>query len=134
MPKLQIAVEYTDGREEVVTVGRPADLIAFADHFRKVAPDSESPDLIREASWLVHRALRIDEPFEEWVQTLEGLELKRGPGTPVPAAEAAVEEVAADPPTPPSEEAETVVLHPPEWPVPRPHRTIATPTERAWPE
>jgi hypothetical protein len=72
MPRIQIAVEYVDGRREVVTIGRPADLIAFADEFQKVAP--EEPHVVKEAAWLVHRALKIPEPLDVWVESLEGLE------------------------------------------------------------
>ena len=135
MPRIQIAVEYRDGRKENVTVGRPADLIAFADTFRKIAPDANGPDLMREAAWLVHRALRVERPFDEWVDELEGLEM---PGVTAPAVEAEAEpEAEPEPdPTPPStssvepelDEQPTVVLQPPAWPIPRPHRRIETRT------
>jgi hypothetical protein len=141
MPRIEIAVEYVDGRNEVVTVGRPADLIAFADEFQKVAPDG--PHVIRESTWLVHRALRVDAPFAEWVDTLEGVELVRGPEA---AAGAPTEaELAGDAPTvvlPPEDPtkvgawptpAPTVkVASPLDWPA-RPHRRIATRTETTSP-
>jgi len=69
MPALDVAVRYVDGRKEVVRVGRPADLIAFADKFGHIAP--EPPYAIRELVWLVHRALKIDAPLEAFVDTLE---------------------------------------------------------------
>jgi len=69
MPALDVAVRYVDGRKEVVRVGRPADLIAFADKFGHIAP--EPPYAIRELVWLVHRALKIDSPLEAFVDTLE---------------------------------------------------------------
>lgn len=139
MPRIEIAVEYVDGRNEVVTVGRPADLIAFADEFEKVAPDG--PHVIRESTWLVHRALRVDAPFAEWVDTLEGVELVRGP------------EAATGPPTEPELDGDATVVLPPEdptkvgaWPAPagtvkvpsiewpaRPNRRIATRTESSSP-
>src|SRR5215510_9055557 len=118
MPKLKFAVEYDDGREEEVTVGRPADLIAFADTFGKVAPDRDGPHVMKEGAWLVHRALKVDSTFEEWIESVADLR----PVTVGPA------EAAPDPtPEQPEEtEAPTVVIEPPEWP--RPHRKIAMPT------
>jgi hypothetical protein len=71
MPRIDIALVYTDGRKEVVTVGRPADLIAFADTFEKVAPSE--PHVIREAAWLAHHALHVDRPLDEWVQELDDI-------------------------------------------------------------
>jgi hypothetical protein len=76
MPRIDIALVYTDGRKEVVTVGRPADLIAFADTFEKVAPSE--PHVIREAAWLAHHALHIEQPLDEWVQTLDDITTEDG--------------------------------------------------------
>jgi hypothetical protein len=134
MAKHQIAVEYVDGRRELVTIGRPADLIAFADKFEKVAPDTSGPYLVREAAWLVHRALRVDEPFEEWIETLEGLEFS---SPELEALEAAERELTPDPTETEttedeSTEAEVVELIPmgtaprEGWPFLREHRRIET--------
>jgi len=71
MPRLDVALRYADGRKEVVTVGRPADLIAFADEFDKIAPSG--PKAIREVAWLTHRALKTDVPLEEWLEELDEL-------------------------------------------------------------
>ena len=71
MARIDIAVVYTDGRKEVVNAGRPADLIAFADTFDKTGPSE--PHAIKELAWLAHRALRIEQPLEEWVDTLDEL-------------------------------------------------------------
>jgi hypothetical protein len=129
MPKIQIAVEYDDGRRETVTVGRPADLIAFADEFRKLAPETNSPDLMRESAWLVHRALKVQEPFMEWVETLAAIE----PGATAedledPTTPAEEPETTDTPEEQPTEEEPEAVA---EWPRVRAHRTIATRTESA---
>jgi hypothetical protein len=71
MPRIDIALVYVDGRKEVVSVGRPADLIAFADKFDKLAPSE--PHAIRELAWLAHRALRVEQPLDQWVETLDEL-------------------------------------------------------------
>jgi len=71
MPRIDVGLVYLDGHKQVVTVGRPADLIAFADTFEKVAPSE--PHVIREAAWLAHYALRIEQPLDEWVQTLDDI-------------------------------------------------------------
>jgi hypothetical protein len=69
MPRIEIAVDHVDGTKEVVRVGRPVDLIAFADKFGKVAPDG--PYVVKEAAWLVHRATKVAQPFEEWLEGLD---------------------------------------------------------------
>lgn len=69
--RLDIAVVYSDGRRGVVTVGRPADLIAFAEKFDKIGPDG--PQAVREIAWLAHRALKIELPLEAWLDTLDEL-------------------------------------------------------------
>jgi len=66
-----VAVVYQDGRKEVVTIGRPADLIAFADAFDKVGPTE--PYAIREIAWLTHRALKIELELEDWIESLEDI-------------------------------------------------------------
>ena len=71
MPQIDVALVYDDGRREVVKVGRPSDLIAFADNFGKIAPSE--PYAVRELVWLAHRALRIDVPLDEWVETLDDI-------------------------------------------------------------
>lgn len=69
--RLDIAVVYTDGRKEVVTVGRPADLIAFAEEFDKLGP--QGPKAVSEIAWLTHRALRVPEPLDAWIDTLDDI-------------------------------------------------------------
>jgi hypothetical protein len=135
MPRIQIAVEYRDGRKETVTVGRPADLIAFADQFRKIAPDVSGPDLMREAAWLVHRALRVEAPFDEWVDELENLEMPR---TPAAEPELEREAVPGSPPDPTPAEPELEPDEQPtmvtaEWPFLREHRRIRTRTASSSP-
>jgi hypothetical protein len=71
MPRIDVAIVYSDDRKEVVSVGRPADLIAFADKFDKAAPSE--PYAIFELAWLAHRALKIEQPLAEWVDSLEDL-------------------------------------------------------------
>jgi hypothetical protein len=71
MPPVNVAVVYDDGHKEVVRAGRPADLIAFADTFDKLGPSE--PYAIRELAWLVHRALKLEQPLAEWVETLEDI-------------------------------------------------------------
>jgi hypothetical protein len=71
MPRIDVALVYSDGRKEVVSVGRPADLIAFADNFDKAAPSE--PYGIRELAWLAHRALKVEQPLDDWVETLDDL-------------------------------------------------------------
>ena len=69
--RLDIAVVYDDGRREVVTVGRPADLIAFAEQFDKLGP--AGPQAVREIAWLTHRALRVEQPLDAWIETLDDI-------------------------------------------------------------
>jgi len=71
MPRIDVGLVYDDGRKQVVSVGRPADLIAFADTFDKLAPSE--PHVIREAAWLAHHALGVEQPLDQWVQTLEDI-------------------------------------------------------------
>ena len=104
--RVDIALVYRDGRKEVVSVGRPADLIAFADEFDKLAPSE--PYAMREAAWLAHRALRLDEPLDEWVETLDDLTMKDDE---VKAIQAELANPPSEEPEPPELE-ETVVLEP----------------------
>src|SRR4051812_46959820 len=67
--RIDVALVYRDGRREVVTVGRPADLIAFADKFDKMAPDG--PRSVFEVAWITHRTLRASVPLEEWIEQLD---------------------------------------------------------------
>lgn len=105
MPRIDVAVRFADGREEVVQVGRPADLIAFADQFGHIAP--EPPYAIRELAWLTHRALRIQEPLEQWVDSLDDISAgddavaairppteRLAPAVPKPATTSEIESVA----------------------------------------
>lgn len=71
MPRIDIALVYTDGRREVVKVGRPADLIAFADKYDRIAPSE--PYAVAELAWLAHRALKVELPLDEWVESLDEL-------------------------------------------------------------
>lgn len=71
MPRIEIALVYSDGRKEVVTAGRPVDLIAFADEFGKSAPSE--PHLVREAAWLAHRAKRVEQPLDSWIDELDDI-------------------------------------------------------------
>lgn len=71
MARIEVALVYTDGRKEVVNTGRPADLIAFADTFEKLAPSE--PYAVRELAWLAHRALKVEQPLDEWIDTLDDI-------------------------------------------------------------
>lgn len=97
MPRIDVALVYADGRKEVVTVGRPADLIAFADKFQKTAPSE--PYAIRELAWLAHRALHVEQPLDEWVETLDELTGQDEVVAEVRAELAAAENGTADPTT-----------------------------------
>jgi len=69
--RVDVALVFEDGQKEVVSVGRPADLIAFADEFQQSAPSE--PYAIRQLAWLAHRALRVDEPLDSWVERLDDI-------------------------------------------------------------
>lgn len=87
MPKLEVALATVDGTRQIVNIGRPAVLIAFADEFGKAMPglsdpriDGDenvsvglSPTVWREYAWCTHRALGIEQPLDEWVETLDEL-------------------------------------------------------------
>src|SRR5262245_32346288 len=67
MPRLDVAVIHRDGSAEIVNAARPATLVAFSDaHDGKLMPET-----MREIAWVVHRARAIEEPLEEWLETLE---------------------------------------------------------------
>jgi hypothetical protein len=68
MPQIDVAVATRDGARRIVNVGRPGLLIAFADKFGKTAP--EPPHIMRELAWLVHHELKVEQPLDEWVETL----------------------------------------------------------------
>lgn len=126
MPRIEIAVAYADGTKEVVSVGRPADLIAFADEFEKVAPDG--PRVIREATWLVHRALKVDKPFDEWIEDLDEVELV---GREAPVVTATEPELEGEPTVVLPPEDPTQVRAAAEWPTPAPATVVVPPAE--WP-
>lgn len=69
MPRLEVAIISRDGEAVVVNAARPASLVAFGDQFDgKMMPDNP-----REVAWLVHHALEVSEPLEEWLKTLEDI-------------------------------------------------------------
>jgi len=67
--RLEVAVIHQDGTAEVVNASRPATLVAFSDEH----PDKMMPESIREIAWVVHRALGVEEPLDEWLTTLEDI-------------------------------------------------------------
>lgn len=69
MPRILAVVEKRDGGLELVNIGRPAALVAFAEKFGKMAPEDYP-----EVAWLAHRALDVDVELEEWLETLEDLD------------------------------------------------------------
>ena len=67
MPRLEVAVITRDGDALVVNAARPASLVAFSD-----AHEGKSmPETFREIAWIVHRALDVEQPLDEWLATLE---------------------------------------------------------------
>jgi len=67
MPRLEVAVIQRDGSATIVNAARPATLVAFSDaHEEKMMPET-----IREIAWVVHHALGVEEPIDEWLATLE---------------------------------------------------------------
>ena len=66
--RLEVAIIERDGTAQVVNAARPATLVAFTDEFDKTMPET-----IREIAWVVHHALAIDQPLDEWLQTLEDI-------------------------------------------------------------
>jgi hypothetical protein len=63
-----IAIFWRDRRVEVVNGNRPATLLAFAREHGKDQPESYD-----EVAWLVHNALGVEQPLDEWVEGLEHL-------------------------------------------------------------
>ena len=68
MPRILVAVTTRDGDVDVTNIGRPAALVAFGDKYGKSIPDEYA-----EIAWLTHRALGIEQPLDEWLETLEEL-------------------------------------------------------------
>lgn len=65
--RLEVAVIDRDGNATIVNASRPASLVAFEDaHDGKMMPET-----IREISWIVHHALGIEQPLNDWLATLE---------------------------------------------------------------
>jgi hypothetical protein len=69
MARLDVAVISRDGSALIVNATRPASLVAFEDtHDGKVMPET-----VREIAFVVHHALGIDEPLDEWLDSLESI-------------------------------------------------------------
>jgi hypothetical protein len=69
MPRLEVAVVKRDGSAQIVNASRPASLVAFSDaHDGKVMPET-----IREIAFVVHHAMGLDEPLDDWIASLEDL-------------------------------------------------------------
>jgi hypothetical protein len=67
MPRLEVAVVTRGGDAQIVNAARPASLVAFSDaHENKVMPET-----MREIAFVVHHALGVAEPLDEWLDTLE---------------------------------------------------------------
>jgi hypothetical protein len=67
MARLEVAVIDRDGSAMVINAARPLTLVAFED-----AHDGKSmPQTVREVAWMVHHALAIEQPLDEWLATLE---------------------------------------------------------------
>jgi hypothetical protein len=65
--RLEVAVIDRKGDAQVVNAARPATLVAFEDaHEGKTMPET-----IREVAFVVHHALGISQPLDEWLGTLE---------------------------------------------------------------
>jgi uncharacterized protein (UPF0147 family) len=67
MARLEVAVIDREGDAMVVNAARPLTLVAFED-----AHEGKSmPQTVREVAWMVHHALAIEQPLDEWLATLE---------------------------------------------------------------
>lgn len=67
MPRFDLAVITRDGTADIVNVGRPDTLIAFADaHAGKIAPETPA-----EYAWCAHYTVGASEPLEKWIRTIE---------------------------------------------------------------
>jgi hypothetical protein len=65
--RLDVAVIDRQGDALVVNAARPLTLVAFEDaHEGKTQPET-----VREVAWMVHHALGIAQPLDEWLATLE---------------------------------------------------------------
>jgi len=64
-----VAVVDRDGQAIIVNASRPATLVAFED----AHPGKQMPSSIREVAWVVHHALGIEQPLDEWLATLEDI-------------------------------------------------------------
>jgi hypothetical protein len=69
MPRLEVAVIHRSGDAQLVNASRPATLVAFADEF----DGRMFPETPREIAWIVHRALGVAEPLDEWLEGLEDI-------------------------------------------------------------
>lgn len=67
MPRLDAAVITRDGDAQIVNIGRPATLMAFADQH----DGRDSPQTLSELMWAAHHALELDTPLADWARTLE---------------------------------------------------------------
>lgn len=70
MPRLEVLVQSDDGNRVIVNCDRPATLMAFGDTF-----DKELPTNVREVAWLAHNALKIDEPLDDWIESVDWITL-----------------------------------------------------------
>lgn len=68
MPVFNILVVPDDGEPVIVNAGRPACLMAFEEEFQHSTPEDYT-----ETAWLAHRALKIETPLKEWIETLDEL-------------------------------------------------------------
>jgi hypothetical protein len=67
MPRLEVAVIARDGSAKIVNASRPATLVAFGDEHE----GKQMPESIREIAWVVHHALGVEQPLDEWLASLE---------------------------------------------------------------
>ena len=131
--RIRVRVVHDDGRDDELKIGRPRDLIAFADEFGKAFPDMEGPTLMREFAFLAHRAADTTETLDEWLGHVdEIIRVKDEPAPPdpsAPAPPAASSEPEPEPELPPAPpEPEPVDELVGAFPRQRPGRTIRLPT------
>ena len=67
--RLYVALLHRDGRAEIVNASRPASLVAFSDEHE----GKEAPENAREMAWLVHHALGVEQPLDDWLAEVEDL-------------------------------------------------------------
>lgn len=65
MPRFDVLLVADDGTHTIVNAGRPRALVDFSQEF-----GHQEPRDVREVAWLVHSALRIDQPLDEWLDGL----------------------------------------------------------------